>query len=627
MMTLTKRHRELLSRHLQACLVGRSKESPSEWAVKNFVFDEPDNHGPFRLSGNEYVADVLNDFAKPTISDIALVWGSQTKKTGTLMAGLAWCIVNDPCGMLWAMPNETLAQKFSQQRLQPAFRATDAVRRLIPTGVHRHSFKSLSMMMGGAILNLIGTHSAANLASNPCRRVFGDELDKFNEGGAKEADAVNLLDQRTKDQVNPQRWKTSTPTVTDGLIWQEYLKGNQMRYFVPCPYCGERVVFGWSKDYTVLPLTGVEAWIAWDQEARGRDGAWDLDRVKASAHAVCPHCKGKIGNEHKTGMVRLGEWRATNTSAPSSFVSRHLSSLYSTSTETTFGVLAVKFLQSKRSMNGTQGFINGDLAEPYENQESRGRRVEIVVSGSADPVPGSEPILTADFQAVAPYIWMVVRAWAPGGHSRLVWAGHCDDWDSLRRIQLRFAVPDRSVVVDSGFQASTVYEQCLRWGLRMSGAAGGLPYWLGWLPSKGREKEARWVDPDTKQPRPFFLGSAPLPPATRIHLPLLEFSGEFILDWLTRLRKGPGDAGIRWEVVTMPTADDIPGAVPVTEADYWLHMDAKVRRPKVINRKVQYVWEKWKQTVPDHILDCEIQQIAAALLKRKIPYASPQPAK
>jgi phage terminase large subunit GpA-like protein len=72
----------------------------------------------------------------------------------------------------------------------------------------------------------------------------------------------------------------------------------------------ERVVLAWSKEYTVLPKTGAEAYVVWDKEAKRGDGSWDLDRVERSARFRCPHCAGDILDAHKTWMNRNGIWKS-----------------------------------------------------------------------------------------------------------------------------------------------------------------------------------------------------------------------------------------------------------------------------------------------------------------------------
>lgn len=590
---------------LRSMLQGRPSECPADWAIKHFVFDESNNHGPFRMSGNEYVADVLNDFNRQqTINDITLVWGSQTKKTGTLMAGLAWRIVNDPCGILWVMPNEILARRFSRQRLQKAFRATPPVANIIPAGALRAHFSTLEMLIGGSTLNFSGSNSPANVASSPCALVIMDEMDKFGLGEGKEADSSDLAAQRTKDQVNPQRWRTSTPTLSSGLIWQEYLKGNQMRYHLPCPHCAADVLLAWSKRFTVLPLRGCEAFIRWDPKSKLTDG-WDLDRVKMTAHAVCPHCQGPIGNEHKTAMVRRGCWQPTNLLAASSYVSRHLSSLYSTSPETSFGVLAVKFLQAKNSLQGLQGFINGDLAEPMEAQDTLGDRVELVTPRVVKS--DYTKLITVDCQARAPYFWWVCREWGPG-ISRGVECGSADTWEDLDAIQDRLGVAKEAVAVDSGFGARSdaeVYGSCVRRAEIMPQER-GLPIALGWVPTKGFPGRRLYKDPETELMRPYYLrdvdpfeGSSD---AGRVRIGLIGFSTDYAKDLLDGLRRRQGH-GVVWSV-----------SEGMNTEEYWRHMDAEIKEA-VRSRATGFVKNVWKmraQRWPNHWLDCEVLQVIFA---------------
>ena len=178
---------------------------------------------------------------------------------------------------------------------------------LMPTGsAKRTGMTLLQQEFGTSLVNFVGSNSPANLASRPARVAIMDEVDKFPKEVRNEADAVNLAEQRTKSFTNPLRVKASTPTEEDGLIWQEFLKGDQRRYQVPCPLCRKPVVFAWSEQFCVMPRLGCEAWVSWDSTAKRSDGSWDLDRVARSAHAVCPHCGGDIPDSAKTRMIREG---------------------------------------------------------------------------------------------------------------------------------------------------------------------------------------------------------------------------------------------------------------------------------------------------------------------------------
>jgi len=574
----------------------------SDWCAANITLPPPQTQepGPMLFDGREYLLDVLQDFADPVVTDSVACFGSQSGKTTALMGGVAWTIINDPTGVLWVMPSLSLAQSFSETRWQPMIMASEVLERLVPRGLRRHDFKKTQQQIGSAIVNFIGSNSPGNLASRPARLVILDEVDKFDDGGRGEADAVNLAEQRTKSFSNPKRIKTSTPTMDTGLIWQEFLKGDQQRYNVPCPHCGKLVVLAWSKQFSTFRLTGNEAFVAWDQAAKTKAG-WNLELVERSAHCVCPFCAGEIEDGHKTRMVRDGRWVATNATASVSFKSRHLPSLYASSPETSFGRLAVKFLQAKQSLLGLQGFINGDLAEPYVSQDTAGQRTEIV---RARVTEGDwHKIMTVDCQAKGPdYFWFVVRQWQ-NGNSQAIDAGSLSTWDEVRAKQMEHGVDDAGVVVDSGFGARSdaeVYRTCAEMSVQVDGTA----LLLGWMPSKGMPGRKRWRGQDGAL-MPYavrnidpYLGTSK---AGQLLMPLFEFSGDSFKDVLDALRRGQG--GYEWAV-----------SEAVANDDYWRHMDAETKTA-VFNKltgKTYHQWQLRSKHWPNHMFDCEVMQVAAA---------------
>lgn len=586
-----------------------AKQTPTEWALEHFRFDEAAYRGPFLISGAEYIREPLDDFADTSIRDEVLCWGSQAKKTGTLMAGVAWALMNDPGGIFWVMATRELARRLSTKRLQPALRKT--MPELIPRGSRRHDFTTLEMKVGAAEIILVGSNSPAALSSTPCSRAIGDEVDKFDKGGRGEADANNLMDQRTKNAANPQRWKTSTPTVVQGLIWDAFEKGDKRRYFMPCPHCNRHVIFAWSKTYTMLDLQGCEAFVQWDREAKRSDGSWDIARVIRSARAVCPHCAGHIHDGHKTRMIREGVWRPT-AAAPPAYRSRHLSSLYACTPETTFGRLAEKFLQAKKSLNGLQGFINGDLAEPYTGQDTLGQRTEIITGKlQLEVVAEWKKLQTVDCQESAPYFWHVVRAW-DGGNSEGIEAGPLMTWEDIRSRQLANSIQDVGVVVDSGFGAKSdaeVYKNCARFSEWQRIQDARRMTAIGWIPAKGMPGNTRWrekkTDDATAVMLPWVLRSVDpytgTSDAGKAEMNLFEFSGDFFKDILAALRQGKGDH--RWAV-----------SQEMATETYWRHMDAEVKAPTVNKRtgRTTWGWVMRSKHWPNHLFDCEVMQVAFA---------------
>jgi hypothetical protein len=476
----------------------------------------------------------------------------------------------------------------------------------------------LDQKLGASSILFTGSNSPGNLSSTPRRRVIQDEVDKFATSTSKESDATNLADQRTKNQPNPQRFKTSTPTIVEGLIWQEFLKGDMRRYFVPCPLCGRqhpssrRIVLAWSKEYTVLPKTGNEAFVVWDKEARLSDGSWDLDRVERSARFQCPHCRGDILDAHKTWMNREGVWQPTKKAA-AGFVSRQLPSLYACAPETTVGKLAKKFLEQKNSLLGLQGFINGDLAEPYMSQDRQSQRIELISRVKVEVVAQWIKLMFIDCQGKRPWFWQVCRAF-DGGNSHGFDAGPLDTWDEVRAKQLAHGILDCSVCVDSGFGARSdadVYKTCAAYGEFVNRPPPDhekKPLHLGWLPSKGLPSNKRWKDPESGLLVPYYTREidpfSGTMDAGKVAMELFEFSGDFFSEILESLRQGKG--GYKWSI------DEA-----VATEEYWRHMDSEIKEP-TFNRKTGktvFQWAPRSKHWPNHMKDCErgLQAFAARL--------------
>lgn len=580
----------------------RPRQSVSDWCVEHLRFNEPNNVGPFSLAGREYIREPLDAWADPTISDMVDVFGSQAGKSAKIMGGAAWTVENNPSRIFWVMPTRDTVRGFSKTRWLPMVRASRCLADKIPVGRDRHRFTTCQQQIAGSIIDMVWSNSPSVLAGTPAPVVILDEVDKFNSGTKNEADAVNLAEQRTKHFASPKRVKSSTPTLVTGLIWQEFLKTDQRRRFMPCPYCSKLVVLAWSKAYTVFHLTGAEAFLQWDKEAKRADGTWDLDRVERSARAACPHCAGHIRDEHKTRMDREGKWQPTTTAARG-YRGWHLSSLYAASAETSFGKMARKFLQAQQSLLGVQGFINGDLAEPYLSQDTMGERIELISRSMPESPADGHKLLTVDCQAKS--YFYVARNWTPETTVGLE-AGEVQTVEELREVQERHAIPDVGVFLDSGFGARSdaeVYGTCARHS-SWTDESSGRRYAIGWTPCKGMPSRKRWRHPETGQSLPWtlarvdpFAGSSD---AGSCYMNLFEFSGDYFKDILAVLRGGRRMP--KWSVLDTMASDR-----------YWHHMDAEM---KTVREKrggfVEHVWIKRSKHWPNHWYDCEIMQLAQA---------------
>ena len=270
----------------------------------------------------------------------------------------------------------------------------------------------------------------------------------------------------------------------------------------------------------------------------------------------------------------------------------------------------MRFLKKRGTIFGLKGFVTGDLAEPFvDRQRSQVLRELIVKEAATD----GYLLMTVDVQAVAPHFWYVVRRWN-AGCSIGIDAGSLDTWDEVRAKQEQHTIPDGSVFVDSGWDTAVVYQQCWRHHkpeipyVKVQRELGApilnMPFC--WQPMKGEDGRKPFTEKGTPSifirsfQDPFFGSNQ----AGIWAVELIVFRGDACKDILEALReKRMGSQ--TWEVLDS-----------VADETYQRHLMAEENRA-FVNAKTGRVAYKWAKVggsrTPNHLLDCETMQIAAAL--------------
>lgn len=559
-----------------------------QWAEDEIVLTrrQTETPGPYSTLLTPYIREPLNCFADPSVTDVCLCFGSQTSKTTAMMIGAAWRMVNNPAPLIWVMPSEHLARSFSENRWQPMVDDCDKLRALKPSNVHR--YKTLEQQFRDCTLVFIGSNSPANLASRPAGILIMDETDKFATPTEREAGAVALAENRTKSYTNALRIKASTPTTSEGEIWQAFLQGDQRYYFVPCPHCGTMQRLLWSQ-------------VKWADAARSEEGTWNEDAVRATAYYECESCKDKITDGHKTRMLRAGEWRPLNPNAGKGRRSYHLNSLYAPWRSCGFGELAVLFLRQKASLLGLQDFVNGALAEPWIDDSEKQEEIKATASDylAGDRWEEAEfSAMTVDVQDQGGrHFWVVIRDWSKDGRSRGRWAGRIETWDDLEKLREENEIRPPCVFVDSAFASREVYFACCRFGyVALRGSDQESFTWS----DNGRKVQRAYARPERGDPAGggrWDSGSL-----TRRTCPLIKFSAPTCEDILDALRR------------SNPPTWEFPKDFPI---DWHEHMASTIKR-KLRNPVTGATTAKWvvQKGRANHLRDCEKMQVVGALLAK-----------
>lgn len=337
----------------------------SEWCDRYRVLSAKTTAqpGPWRTSKVPFSREILDAWADPYVEQLTFLASTQVSKTETMLNCLAYSLDQDPAGALFVLPTDPDAKKLCTKRVTPMIQESPRLHALT-TGNPDH-MKTNEIELKRSTVFFGSSRSASQLASMPIRYLFFDETDKFERAtaGGREANPISLARERTRTFYNRKIFAACTPTLEDGYINTEFMKGTQERYYVPCPHCDQ-----WQ--------TLEFAAIVWPQDAR------DPERVKAErlASYFCPACGEEIPDREKAAMLERGRWVSEKYEAidpatgeisgarptPTIHRSFTVNALYSP--WLTWSEIAAEFLASKDDPTTLQNFINSWLAQVWKEK-------------------------------------------------------------------------------------------------------------------------------------------------------------------------------------------------------------------------------------------------------------------
>ena len=315
----------------------------SDWA-DNYRKLSPESSaeaGQWRTDRAEYQREIMDAFNDPDIQRIIFMKSAQVGATEVLLNVIGYYIDQDPAPILIMQPTLAMSQAFSKDRLATMIRDSEKIRHCVKDARSRDSGNTvLSKKFAGGNLNIVGSNSAAGLASRPIRIVLADEVDRYEQSAGTEGDPISLATKRTTTFWNKKIYMCSTPTIK-GLSRIEiaFEESDKRYYHVPCPECNVKQVLKWKN-------------IVWEENK------------PETANYACNECGAVIDESKKQWMLKHGEWIA---SAPKSNTAGfHISELYSV--WSTWADMAKSFFEAKKSPEMLKTWINTALGESWEEQ-------------------------------------------------------------------------------------------------------------------------------------------------------------------------------------------------------------------------------------------------------------------
>lgn len=300
--------------------------------------------------------------------------------------------------MMLVQPTIEDAEGYSKEEIDPMIRDVPVLRELVMSPKAKNGGNTiLAKKFFGGVLGMVGANSPRGFRRVSRRVVAFDEIDGYPVTGAgNEGDQIKLGKRRAEYFWNRKIIGGSTPLIKDASrIEALFLSGDQRRYFVPCPHCGEMQYLKWAN-------------LSWPKEPEERP---------REAFFICEKNGCIIEHSDKRSIIEKGEFRATAVSSNPKIRTFHIWAAYSFSPNASWGQLAEEFLEAKKDAKLLQTFINTVLGETWEEEYSAKLEAHQLSERSevydTDSVPDGVLVITAgvDVQTSPPRVEITKIGW------------------------------------------------------------------------------------------------------------------------------------------------------------------------------------------------------------------------
>jgi phage terminase large subunit GpA-like protein len=443
--------------------------------------------GQWRTERVPYAREIM-DVLSPSdpISEVTFVAGAQVAKTEIGNNFIGFIIDHAPGPTMMVYATSSTGKRSSHTRLAKMLESTPSLREKVSNKSRDKGNSTLRKDFPGGVLMIAGANSAADLASQPVRFLFEDEVDKYPEDVDGLGPAIELAETRTRNFARKKIYRTSTPTERGPRkIWGFWLASDQRRYYVPCPHCREPQVLVWDQfryetskvwELTDLDSGEIREVAPETAGAKMRDTGELID-----VWYECAHCRERIDEHHKTAMLAGGRWVAERPEVKG-HAGFHLPSFYSPLGWYSWASIVKKRIEADKDPTGVllKQWTNETAGEPYVEKGDEVSDLALKARAEKDYRLGSVPmgglVLTASVDVQGNRLEAKVKAWGRGEESWLVAyevifgdteIETSQPWEALdeflqRKFRHECGAPLRilAAAVDAGYRTQTVYAFC-----------------------------------------------------------------------------------------------------------------------------------------------------------------------
>jgi hypothetical protein len=351
-------------------------------------------------------------------------------------------IRHSPCFFMWVFQDEKLAKFHKEERVKRILRSDPFLRPFVPEPYNGE----LKTVLGTGII--IDGPSLGNLTGRGVEALSLDEVWQWKQGMMGEAIARQDDYRRLKNEkllvISQGGWP--------GTDWDvHYHAGLIHEWNVQCQECGKHFEPAWNGTREDGSFWGM----IWDKKKDAR-GYWDIAKAVPTARYVCPFCGGShIDTPRlKNNWNLTGKYVAEDSDKNDSKVSFRASNLI---IKSHFDMVESYLSARNQLKNGSATaliqFWQKEMATfANENtvRQSQNNLQRAVYEINSDWPEEDFRLMSVD-QQKGNLFYVTIGAWSARAHQRRrLFRGVVHGETELVRLQKRFGVPSRRVLIDSG---------------------------------------------------------------------------------------------------------------------------------------------------------------------------------
>lgn len=299
-----------------------SNIKPSEWVEQNVIMGKP-FPGPYRYTRTPYCREIIDCLSSDhPCRRAGVMKGAQIGiSAGVIIPALGYIIKESPGNTYFTVGAPDLIEKASEKL---DIMIDNAVLRsyIKPQATRKRAQKSgdtnTKKDFAGGFINITTPNNHKEWRDVSLKYGFIDDFESAKSASKESGSTMKLMEQRFAAYADSCKiFYISTPELKHGSnIEAAYLLGDQRKYLVPCPCCGEFIEWVWH-----IEENGISGGITWEVDDSGQ-------LISGTVGYTCQKCGGFFNDKKKHEMLNAGFWQPTAKPSSPDFYSYHISSLY-----------------------------------------------------------------------------------------------------------------------------------------------------------------------------------------------------------------------------------------------------------------------------------------------------------